>query len=83
MSVLDPAAPLHGMPIIPSPFVPVGSFVKFDSLGTKGIYYHRHTWVRGRKVRKHGRPRNAPRRWKVVEVREYVDPAMAKLLASI
>ena len=60
-SAVGNLAAMTGVPIIPSPYVPRGDLVTMEGR----IYYHRHLSVTGKTRRGHGRPRNAPRRWKV------------------
>lgn len=73
----DALARMTGTPIKPSGMCPRGQLLHVTDPFTKRptIYFHQHTAAFGRKRRKHGRPRNAPRRWKV-ELRVVEDPVM-------
>jgi hypothetical protein len=65
-----------GVPIKTSPLIPEDQIVRIGG----EVWFHSRISARGRTRRKHGRPRNAPRRLKVRFVR--YQPALDKVLAT-
>lgn len=66
---------VFGVPIYTSPFVPEGKVITMQG----ATWFHSRMSARAKMRRNHGRPRNAPRRWKVRYVR--YQPDLDRVLA--
>jgi hypothetical protein len=73
MPVLEPD-PFGGIPIRTSAMVPEDKVLRFDG----ALWFHSRVSARGRMRRRHGRPRNHPRRLKVCYVR--YQPALDRVM---
>jgi hypothetical protein len=60
---------LGGIPLRTSPLIPEGTVIRAEG----AVWFHSRISARGRMRRKHGRPRNHPRRLKMKYVRYQPD----------
>jgi hypothetical protein len=68
------SVPLIGTPIRASALVPEDKILQING----ELWFHSRLSARGKMRRRHGRPRNHPRRWKVRYVR--YQPALDRVL---
>jgi hypothetical protein len=72
----DSFARMFGTPVYTSSLIPEDQIVSLDG----ALWFHSRISARGRMRRRHGRPRNHPRRLKVKFVR--YQPALDRLLEA-